>query len=215
MGLESEVITKRADAADAIGKLHGYTIVGDAKAFRLSRTAKNQKDFKIEALDKWRKGAEYACLVAPLYQFPNSNSQIYLQASRYNVTILSYTHLAFLIRHKPTDLHRLKPLWEAAGSLEPSKSATAYWTKVDATVCEITGMTMADWNSAVQAAADRLPSQAAEHIGFWEQEKIRIKSLPHETVTTALIKALKIDSKIALIKKNFREAKKATETHEM
>jgi hypothetical protein len=76
-------------------------------------------------------------------------------------------------------------------------------------------MTMADWNSAVQAAADRLPSQAAEHIGFWEQEKIRIKSLPHETVTTALIKALKIDSKIALIKKNFREAKKATETHEM
>jgi len=75
-------------------------------------------------------------------------------------------------------------------------------------------MTMADWKRAVQSAADRLPTQAAEHIGFWEQEKTRIKALPHETVTTALIKALKIDSKIALIKKNFREAKKVTETYE-
>ena len=52
-------------------------------------------------------------LVSPLYQFPNSNSQIYLQASAYNVTLLSYTHLAFLIRSKP-DPKRLRPLWEVA-----------------------------------------------------------------------------------------------------
>jgi len=214
MGMEADVITERADAADAIGRLDGYTIVGDAKAFRLSRTAKNQKDFKIEALDKWRKGAEFACLAAPLYQFPNSNSQIYLQASRYNVTILSYTHLAFLIRHRPTDLGKLKLLWQAAGTLEPSKNATAYWSLIEKTVCEITGTTQQDWNDAVKKAADRLPHQAAEHIAFWEQEKLRINALPHDVVTVALIKALKIDSKIALIKKNFREAKKTTETHE-
>jgi hypothetical protein len=37
----------RADSADVEGATKDYTIVGDAKAFRLSRTAKNQKDFKV------------------------------------------------------------------------------------------------------------------------------------------------------------------------
>ena len=33
-----------------------YSLVADAKAFRLSRTAKNQKDFKVQAMDglAWR-----------------------------------------------------------------------------------------------------------------------------------------------------------------
>src|SRR6266702_7187037 len=101
LGIQSQAILERTDAADVIGHEGTYKVVGDAKAFRLSRTAKNQKDFKVEALDKWRKGAEFACLVCPLYQYPGHTSHIYLQASTYNVTLLSYTHFAFLLRHKP------------------------------------------------------------------------------------------------------------------
>ena len=87
MGLTSLVLTERADAADVEAFAKDFSFVADAKVFRLSRTAKNQKDFKIEALDKWRQGADFACLVCPLYQYPNTNSQIYLQAVRYNVTL--------------------------------------------------------------------------------------------------------------------------------
>ncbi len=53
LGITSEVIRIRGDAAEVLGKNSKYSIVGDAKTFRLSRTAKNQKDFKIKALDDW------------------------------------------------------------------------------------------------------------------------------------------------------------------
>lgn len=212
--LEAEVIAERADAADVVAKGEGYSIVGDAKAFRLSRTAKNQKDFKVEALNGWRKGAEYACLMAPLYQYPNSNSQIYHQASRFNVTLLSYTHLAYLIRHGATNDERLRSLWEVPGSCAVSKDADSYWKAIQEKVCEITGTRKKEWDEAVQKAADRLPKQGAEQIAFWESEKKRIKQLSHEATTAALIEALKIDGKIAVIRKNFKEAQEATETFE-
>lgn len=51
MGLKSLVLTERADAADVEAFANRYSFVADAKAFRLSRTAKNQKDFKVQAMD--------------------------------------------------------------------------------------------------------------------------------------------------------------------
>lgn len=56
LGLKSLVIKERADVADveAFGK--DYSFVADAKAFRLSRTAKNQKDFKVQAMHRWKRG---------------------------------------------------------------------------------------------------------------------------------------------------------------
>lgn len=77
LGIPAEVLRARGDSADVFGRTPYYTIIGDAKAFRLSRTAKNQKDFKIKALDDWRRANTYACLVSPLYQYPKRNSQIY------------------------------------------------------------------------------------------------------------------------------------------
>jgi len=60
LGLKSNVIRVRGDSADVFAESTKYKIVGDAKTFRLSRTAKNQKDFKVEALDSWRRSNDYA-----------------------------------------------------------------------------------------------------------------------------------------------------------
>ena len=53
LGIPASVLKERANSADILARssYHGYTFVADAKTFRLSRTAKNQKDFKIEALE--------------------------------------------------------------------------------------------------------------------------------------------------------------------
>src|SRR5207248_6019705 len=64
--LNASVIRARGNSADVLATASEYTLVGDAKAFRLSRTAKNQKDFKVSALDDWRRENTYACLVGPL-----------------------------------------------------------------------------------------------------------------------------------------------------
>ena len=97
LGIKTEVLGARGNSADVFGKTDEYTLVGDAKTFRLSRTAKNQKDFKVSALDSWKQGNNYAMLAAPLTQYPTKKSQIYAQAIEKNVTLISYTHLHFLL----------------------------------------------------------------------------------------------------------------------
>lgn len=116
LGIPTEVIRMRGDAADVLGRSSSYSIVGDAKTFRLSRTAKNQKDFKIKALDDWRRSNDYALLLGPLSQFPCKKSQIYIQAIERNVTLLSYLHLTFLLDHH-TDNDDLEPLWQTGQRL--------------------------------------------------------------------------------------------------
>ena len=96
--------------ADVYAKTNDYTLVGDAKCFRLSRTAKNQKDFKVSALDDWRRTGTYAVLVSPLFQYPVDRSQIYAQAISRNVTLLSLTHLKLLLDKSNGII--LKDLWE-------------------------------------------------------------------------------------------------------
>lgn len=73
LGLKSMVLKERADCADVTAKslLHNYSMVADAKTFRLSRTAKNQKDFKVKAMVDWRGDNDY-CAGLPLLSIPQS-----------------------------------------------------------------------------------------------------------------------------------------------
>lgn len=61
--MNSIVLTERADAADVEVVCDSYSFVADAKVFRLSRTAKNQKDFKVQAMDGWRNTKDFAMVV--------------------------------------------------------------------------------------------------------------------------------------------------------
>ncbi len=200
IGLRARTIQERADAADVFAEAESYTIVGDAKAFRLSRTAKNQKDFKVEALDQWRRGAEYSCLVCPLYQYPHANSQIYQQATRYRVTLLSYTHLAFLIRKGLSNTNALRTLWETPRTLRESKSAQNYWTAVDRVMLEISASTPQEWEAAREEVFERLTGQAQEQIRYWESKRAAVLGLRREVAVEELVKAMKIDEKIQVIR---------------
>lgn len=193
LDIPSKVIRTRGDSADVLGEANQYSIVGDAKAFRLSRTAKNQKDFKITALDDWRKSNTYACLVAPLLQYPNQNSQIYQQASQRNVTLLSYTHLAFLLEY-PTS--NLVPLWQCAGNLKSSQQAQPYWQAIDEAVLTITQQesdTLKDYKNHVATHTLEL---AQEGIIYWQEVALSYQQLSHSQAIARLIKAEKIDQKL-------------------
>jgi type II restriction enzyme len=88
IGFNSIVLKERADAADVECVNNDYSFVADAKAFRLSRTAKNQKDFKVQAMDGWKRGKPYAMIVCPVYQLPSRSSQIYQQAGARSVSLI-------------------------------------------------------------------------------------------------------------------------------
>lgn len=103
-GFNSEVLKERSEAPDVLvyNENKQVIIAGDAKGFRLSRTAKNQKDFKVDSLRSWadKYGASYACLLAPLFQYPPRESQIYSQAITRRVVLISFEDCALLLKNK-------------------------------------------------------------------------------------------------------------------
>jgi len=136
LGINSFVLKERADTADVECVTKNYSFVADAKAFRLSRTAKNQKDFKIQALDNWKKGKPFAMIVCPIYQLPSRTSQIYQQACSRSVLIFSYSHLSVLIRFasiksKKLANELLHEIFKIVDAMNPSKSALAYWQVIN------------------------------------------------------------------------------------
>jgi len=205
LGLQCNVIRTRGDSADVYGKTDGYTIVSDAKCFRLSRTAKNQKDFKIKALDDWRRQDTYALLVGPLYQYPIDKSQIYRQAISKNVTLLSYTHLRYLL-DKSTHPNLLR-LWEVGNFLNKKYSVaekqrgSIYWETIDNIVCDITDTILQDLKEYKKEEISKTKELGEEGINYWQSKINDFKKLSREEAIKMLINAQKIEQKIETIKK--------------
>jgi type II restriction enzyme len=198
IGIPSTVNEQRAESGDVIGKSANYSIVGDAKAFRLSRTAKNQKDFKVTALAGWRGMLDYACLVCPLYHYPRKNSQIYEQAVTTNVTLLGYVHLAFLVMHKSRQMD-LRPLWNVAGTLEKAKNASDYWQAIDLQTCKVVQKDPKELTKVKVVEEKLLEKIKKEELDYLESEGTRLKSLSHKEAVRQLRKAIKLDQKISQI----------------
>lgn len=206
LGIESQVLRTRENSADVFGKGSGYTIVGDAKTFRLSRTAKNQKDFKIKALDDWRKENTYAVLVSPLSQYPNSRSQIYSQAIEKNVTLLSYLHLKLLL-DKCAPKTSLKHLWELGNNLNriipanEHSSSTAYWKHINEYVAKAAKVGQNEIEKYKKQEIEVTKKLGTDGISYWKGKIIEYQKLTKEMAIKRLIKAEKIESKILTIQK--------------
>jgi hypothetical protein len=208
LGIETQVIRSRGDSADILGKTPDYSIVGDAKAFRLSRTAKNQKDFKVSALDDWRRSDTFACLVAPLYQYPSSKSQIYQQAQSKNVTLLSYIHLKFLLDFPPEQ--SIQPLWQL-GTVDAVKDSYTYWIKVDTVVLSITQQTPNQLFHYKQLELQMVTQIAEESIVFWQTIIKSYFVLTKEEAIEKLIKSEKLAQKIDTIKQTIKNIRASYE----
>jgi hypothetical protein len=201
LGIKSTVLGARGNSADVFGQTDEYTLVGDAKTFRLSRTAKNQKDFKVSALDSWKQGNNYAMLASPLTQYPTTKSQIYAQAIEKNVTLISYTHLHFLL-----DFHNnqsLKPLWETGNILSKSSSQRSenYWRAIDEATISVVGKKIEDLKTYKLLEIEKTKQIGNEGINYWKQKIESFSKLSKEEAIRLLIKSEKIEAKIKTIEK--------------
>jgi type II restriction enzyme len=204
LGISAEVLRTRGHSADVYGKTDRYSIVGDAKTFRLSRTAKNQKDFKVKALDDWRKSDTYAVLVSPLLQYPTNKSQIYSQAIERNVTLISYTHLKLLLDRFSN--HNLEEAWNIGkrlqnGSRDMHAHSRLYWQAVDETVCRVVGVASDTIHKYKQLEIENTRKFGQEGIEYWKTVIAKYKTLSKEDAVAKLIKAEKIEEKIRTIEK--------------
>jgi len=204
LGIQADVLGARGNSADVFGKTGEYTIVGDAKTFRLSRTAKNQKDFKVSALDSWRKGNNYAMLSAPLTQYPTQKSQIYAQAIEKNVTLLSYTHLYFLLQF--FDNQSLMPIWETGNKLlklskTGNPSSQLYWQEIDEVVANVVGKRVEDLKIYKEMEISITKQLGEEGILYWQEKIAAFEQLSKDEAIKLLIKSEKIEAKIKTIQK--------------
>jgi hypothetical protein len=205
LGLKSTVIQERGDAADVEVFAKNFSFVADAKAFRLSRTAKNQKDFKVAAMHEWKRGKPYAVVVCPIYQLPFKASQIYQQASALNVCILSYAHLAVLCAHANT-VNKSKPaqlllkIFTSVRTLNPSKDSSHYWYALNRTILDFDKSIPSLWDAEKRASLESIAISKEIALSSLAKERERIVRMPHKQAIQELLSLNKIDSRVAQIR---------------
>lgn len=204
MGFNSIVLKERADVADVECVNDDFSFVADAKAFRLSRTAKNQKDFKVQAMDGWKHGKPYAMVVCPVYQLPSRSSQIYQQAGSRSVCVGTYSHLAVLVRfayeksnNKAMEI--LHEIFKSVEAMNPSKNANDYWQVVNRKMLSFGSILNSIWNDEKQASIESIHISREEALRFYAKERERIMRLSKQDAIREVLKSSKIDNKINAI----------------
>lgn len=217
LGLHADVTKERANCADIIAKspIHGYTLVGDAKAFRLSRTAKNQKDFKVKSMVDWKGDNDYAVLACPYYQYPKSNSQIYGQALDGNVCLLSWEHFAYFLEHNVKESKKLNLSFIWNLSAEFGKSVTisnkdkndSFHVLGNELICKHLGGAPNTLIDYLHESKQVVISRGTNEIEYWKAIITRIRQYTKEQAITELISAMKINEKISAISKYIKRLK--------
>lgn len=212
LGLKSKVLTERANSADVLAEsvYHNYSLVGDAKAFRLSRTAKNQKDFKVKSMNDWRGDEnDYAVLVSPYNLYPKTTSQIYSQALTVNVCLFSWEHLYFLLsNHVKESLEcNLSFIWNISNSIanDPTLSFSdrdkCFIQKTEREICNQLEINKDSFTNVMNFCIKKTIQRAKLEISYWEKEISVIQTYSREQAISELIKSKKINEKIKVIKK--------------
>lgn len=204
LGLKSVVMRERSDSADILAesRLFGYSLVSDAKAFRLSRTAKNQKDFKVSALSGWRKDNDFAVLCAPYFQYPARNSQIYSQALMNNVCLLSWEHLIFLIENgiKESESVNLSALWNFCEHFSKkilvSDMKKNFLPEFNKFLESLVNINSAELEASFYAQKQIIIKRGSEEKSYWLDRIQEIKQYSREQAVNELIASLKIHEKL-------------------
>lgn len=217
LGLKADVTKERANCADIVAKspIYGYTLIGDAKVFRLSRTAKNQKDFKVKSMVDWRGDNDYAVLVSPYYQYPKSNSQIYGQALDGNICLLGWEHFAYFLKYgiRETKKINLSFVWNLSAKL--SKSITVsnkdknnnFHVLGNEVICKYIDMKPSTLFDYLHQSKQMVISRGANEIEYWKKIISEIHEYTRDQAIKELISALKINEKIIAIDKYIRRLK--------
>ncbi len=211
LGLAARALDERADSADILAEStsgYNYSLVADAKCFRLSRTAKNQKDFKVSNLSDWRGSEnEYAVLVAPYFQYPQAESQIYSKALDNNVCLLSWEHISIMLEQniKETNSLSLESLWNASQMIARDKTLSfanakcCFLPKMDMYVAKKIGVSPSEYDTILKNYKNSIISRGKIEIDYWNGCIEEIKKYSRTKAIEELIKAKKLQEKINAI----------------
>jgi hypothetical protein len=213
LGLNSKALGERGNSADVLAESisgYNYSLVADAKCFRLSRTAKNQKDFKISNLSDWRGSEnEYAVLVAPYFQYPKKESQIYSKALMDNVCLLSWEHIYIMLKYnvKEDTSFTLESIWDASKMIYRNDSKSlgdaknSLMPKMDAYIAKKIGIDTNEMNIEINKCKEEILKRGKLGTQYWNDYIDKINQYDRETAIIELIKIGKLNEKRNAIEK--------------
>lgn len=209
INFEVTVLKERSNCADIVAqsKYHNYSLVGDAKSFRLSRTAKNAKDFKVDSMVHWREDNDFSVLACPYFQYPKSNSQIYRSALNGNVSLFSWEYLYIILHEniRESETVNLRELWNQSDNImQQTNMADAnrcFIQQQDNNIREIIGITEEQFNYHFDCIKSSIVYRGNEEIRYYEAEIDRIQQLNRDEAIRELLVSMKLNSKIDTIRK--------------
>lgn len=210
LGMDARAISERGDSADVVAKsfFHGYSLVADAKCFRLSRTAKNQKDFKVAALSDWR-GAdhEHAVLVSPYFQYPKEESQIYKTALDKDVCLLSWEHISILLEQnkKENENFSLESIWQSSTRISRDSTfayknaKNCFLPKINEFIATKLNIGQSEFYEILNSYKYVIINRANDEIKYCTEKLNEIRNYSKEQAINELIKETKLEEKISVI----------------
>ena len=201
MGLKSIVLKERADAADVEAVANDYSFVADAKVFRLSRTAKNQKDFKVQAMDGWKRGKPFAMIVsvsATVQNQPNLSASGNKKCLHFFVcTPGSFSSTCQKRGNERGNQAATRSIQNGSGH-EPIKRCQCVLAGNKQNHSSHRGPKL--WQTEKITAIESIKISKEIALSHYSSEREAIMRLTHEQAIQKLIKMHKIDSRIETIK---------------
>lgn len=207
LNLNSKPLEQRGNAGDviALSKEFNYGLVADAKSFRLSRTAKNQKDFKVKELSEWREDKDYAVLTAPFFQYPTTKSQIFKQSLDENVLLFSWEHLAILLQLdlEETNIFSFEQLWnfpkKQSKKTSVSDAENNFMRDFNKYFMDLFKIDKDTLNQLLQKEINFIEKRSLIEKKYWKKQINIIKNFTREEAIEALLKDINMSSKIETI----------------
>lgn len=209
LGLKSIPLTDRGNSADVMAEsvYHQYNLVSDAKCFRMSRTAKNQKDFKVTALGNWRGGNyEYAVLVSPYFQYPKKESQIYKAALDDDVCLLAWEHISILLdcNVRENENFSLETIWKSSQMMKRDttvdRSSKCFLPKINEFVAKKINKDIGSFDELLNQYKTVIKERGKLEIECCQKRLDEIDSLTREQAIKQLKKETKLEERIKVIK---------------
>lgn len=209
LGLRSSVNKERSNCADVIAKsqFHNYSLAGDAKSFRLSRTAKNQKDFKVKSMADWKGDNDYSVLVCQYYQYPKSRSQIYGQALNDNITLFSWEYFSILLENNICENEEvnISNLWNICLTLSVNTNIANknnyFFEDQNEIIRLYLNLPATQFENYFQKYRINIITRGETEIKYWEDKIKDINLYTREQAIEELLSSLKLNEKISSIKK--------------
>ncbi|MDR2734813.1 MAG: HindIII family type II restriction endonuclease [Spirochaetota bacterium] len=209
LGLRSSVNKERSNCADVAAKsqFHNYSLVGNAKSFRLSRTAKNQKDFKVKSMADWRGDNDYSVLVCPYYQYPKTKSQIFGQALGDNITLFSWEYLSILLENNICEDAKtnISNLWNISSTISANTNVAdkdnCFLEAQNEIIRLYLNLTAAQFEKLFQKYKKNIITRGETEIQYWEEKIKEINLYTRKQAIKELLSSLKLNEKISSIKK--------------